>query len=43
MGAIENFRSESPEGSIDRFLDAHNARLSGWQPGDKRIRSSPSR
>jgi hypothetical protein len=33
MGAIENFRSESPEGSLDRYLDAHNARLAGWNPG----------
>lgn len=34
MGAIENFRSESDEGSVDRWLDAHNARLAGWKPGE---------
>jgi hypothetical protein len=35
MGAIENLRTESEEGSVDRWLDAHNARLAGWKPGEQ--------
>ncbi|HWQ39185.1 MAG TPA: hypothetical protein VNM24_11365 [Burkholderiales bacterium] len=34
MGDIENFRIEPEEGSVERWLDAQNARLAGWRPGE---------
>lgn len=34
MGAVDDFRAELDSQPIDRWLDAHNARLSGWKPDE---------